>query len=102
MTDEQTGTVETTLAVLVSRVEDLRGDVSAMRADQTAQRSGMVPRTEWEQRNRFVDDTFRGYGREIGDLRTELRARRVPWPSVGAFVVAACALGLAVVQALAR
>lgn len=102
MSEDQASTLETTLAVLVSRVEDLRGDVAAMRTDQATQRSGMVPRTEWEQRNRHVDETFRTTGREIGDLRTELRSRRTPWPAVASVVLAAVALGLTLVQALGR
>jgi len=51
-----------------------------------------VPATLWEQRNTHVDFVIAGLGREIGDLRGELRAKRAPWWSVAAVVIAAAAL----------
>lgn len=53
-----------------------------------------VPATLWEQRNRHVDFVHAGLGREIGDLRSELRSKRLPWPTVLSAVVAAVALGV--------
>lgn len=51
-----------------------------------------VPATLWEQRNRHVDFVHAGLGREIGDLRAEVRSKRAPWWSVAAVVVAGAAL----------
>lgn len=59
-----------------------------------------VPAVLWEQRNRHVDFVHSGLGREIGDLRTEIRSRRVPWWSVGALGVSAIALVLSVADRL--
>lgn len=98
MTDEST--LETTLAVLVSKVEDLRTDVAVMRQEQTDARAQFVPRAEWVQRNQALDERDQRVGREIADLRTELRSRRVAWPAVLGAVTAAAALGLTVVQAI--
>lgn len=39
-----------------------------------------------------VNERFEHQGKEIGDLRTEVRSRRVPWPTVGSFALACFAL----------
>ena len=57
-----------------------------------------VPANLWAQRNQQVDERHRDLGRELGDLRTELRSRRLPWPSVVAVLVAAAALGLSLMD----
>ncbi|WP_460776003.1 hypothetical protein [Microbacterium sp. GXF7504] len=80
-----------TLAVVVSRIDDLREDIAQMRSDIAAGRSASVLRGEWEQRNNYSDHKFAGLGREIGELRTELRARRAPWWNVAAVIFAGCA-----------
>lgn len=55
----------------------------------------------WSQRNEQVDDRFSAQGREIGDLRSELRtvrnqaeARRPTWPAVVSAVVAVVSAGI--------
>lgn len=82
-----------TLAVVVSRLDDLRLDVGLIRTDISGVRSENVPRGEWEQRNNHVDSKFSAQGREIADLRTELHSRRAPWWSVGAIIISGGALG---------
>lgn len=47
---------------------------------------------EWSQRNNEVNGRLSGLGREIGDLRTEIRAKSAPWWSVGALVVSTLAI----------
>ena len=103
-----------TLAVVVARLDDVRGDLRAMRSELAASRADMVSRGEWEQRNRHVDSRHQDLGREIGTLRTahatdvaavraehtadvvtlrsEISARRLPWPSVVAAITAVAAL----------
>jgi malate synthase len=94
---------EATLAVVVSRIDDLREDVQHLRTDLADVRTGLVSRGEWEQRNNHVDSRFQAQslqsdtrhqqlGREIGELRTEIRARQAPWWSVAAVIVAGVAL----------
>lgn len=93
---------EVTLAVIGTKLDHLTSlytDLNGAVRDGLAAR---VPRTEWEQRNRSVDDRMNGLGREIGELRTEIRSRRVSWPAVGAVVVAGSALLLQLVQALGK
>lgn len=51
-----------------------------------------VPSTLWEQRNRHVDFVTAGLGREIGDLRAEVRSKRAPWWSVASVALAALAV----------
>lgn len=87
-----TGENDATLAVVVSRLEDLRADVSQLRGDIAESRLAAVTRGEWEQRNNLVDTRFHTTGREIGELRTELRSRRAPAWSIAATAIAALAL----------
>ncbi len=100
-----------TLAVVVARLDDVRGDIKAMRAELTAHRAEMVARTEWELRNQHVDSRHRELGREIGDLRAEHRrdvaevraeaaSRRAPWWSIVTAVAAIAALALTLIQSL--
>lgn len=81
-----------TLLVVVERLEDLRTDLGAIRMQLTAQAVTFVPRGEWVQRNESVDERFRALGRELGDLRTEVRSRRLPWTNVLSAVAAGVAL----------
>jgi len=81
-----------TLAVIASRLDDVRDDIGQMRGDMSGFAAKHVTRGEWEMRNAFSDSKFSGLGREIGDLRGELRARRAPWWSVAAVLVSAAAL----------
>lgn len=66
---------EVTLAVLAARMDDVRADIRGMRADLATHRAELVPRGEWEQRNRHVDARFQEQGREIGALRTSVETK---------------------------
>jgi hypothetical protein len=103
------------LAVALSQLDGLRTDVGSVLTQLTSMRSELVPRTEWEQRNRTVDERHQQIGRELGaeradrqrsddamrsEFRAELAARRVPWTAVGALILAALAIGVPVIQSL--
>lgn len=92
-----------TLAVVVSRIDDLREDIAHMRHAVAEAASRSVSRGEWEQRNNYSDSRFAALGREIGDLRNEthtrqaelraeVQSRRAPWWSVAAVLVSGLAL----------
>jgi len=104
---------EVTLAVIGARLEDMREDIRSLRADLASHRADLVPRGEWEQRNHHVDGRFQEHGREIANLRTEVRSsiatvkaevdqRRAPWWTVGALVISGAALLLTLIPALTR
>lgn len=80
------------LEVLVSQVGDMREDIREMRKDLKEVADNKVSYREWSQRNTEVNGRLGGLGREIGDLRTEIRAKSAPWWSVGSMIVAAAAL----------
>lgn len=104
-----------TLAVVVSRIDDLREDIAHMRQAVADAGARSVSRGEWEQRNNYVDSKFGAVGREIGDLRNEthtrhaelrsetanryselraeIQSRRAPWWSVAAIGLAAAGFG---------
>lgn len=123
MTDTPTETA--TLAVVVARLDDLRDQqrrdtemltrqIGTLQQALEDQRATFVPRGEWEQRNRLVDDRFDRLDREVGQGRTLHRsdvavldqkieaaeakadaaenAKRVPWTAVVAAVVSVIAL----------
>lgn len=76
------------LAVVAARLDDLREDIRELRGEVATSVADKVSRGEWLQRNTAVDERFQGQGREIAQLRSELAARRTPWPTVAAVVVA--------------
>lgn len=76
-----------TLAVVVARLDDVRGDLRDLRTELTTHRTEMVSRGEWEMRNRAVDSRFDNQGREIA----ELKAARAPWWSWASVTVAGLA-----------
>lgn len=90
------------IAVLATEVRLLREQVTALSALVREQQQTYVTTLLWEHRNRAVDQVHANLGREIGELRVELRSRRVSWPAVGAFAVAAGALLLQLIGALQR
>lgn len=91
-----------TLAVVVARLDDLRADMRAMRTELATHRADLVPRGEWEQRNRHVDARHQEIGREIGGIRTELRAeiqsRRQPWTAVAGAIVSIASIALVLIR----
>ncbi|GEA79927.1 hypothetical protein [Cellulomonas uda] len=66
---------DVTLAVVAARLADVREEMRGMRSDLASHRAELVPRGEWEQRNRHVDSRFQEHGREIGTLRTAIETK---------------------------
>lgn len=91
-----------TLAVLGTKVDQLSTAVTQLVQDNRERDRYYVPHAVWSQRNESVDRLIAGQGREIGELRTELRSRRVSWPAVAAVAVAGAALLLQLINALSR
>ena len=82
---DETGT---TLAVVVARLDDLRGDVAGLRREVRDAGTQMVSRGEWGQRNAHVDTRLSTLGREVGDLSRDVESRRAPWWSTLAVALA--------------
>lgn len=101
-TPDTEGTVAVALAVLTSRMEDVRVGLSDMRHDLAQQAATYVHRNEWLTRNTAVDTRFIDQGREIGELRTEIRSRRTPWTSVVPAIVSVISVGVALSAVLTR
>ena len=98
-------TTEGTLALVVERLNDLREQqkadtaaltsaIESLRTEMQQQGQVYVPRQEWEQRNRLVDE------RHLS-VTTELASRRVAWPAVAAVVLSAIAVAITVVNYIA-
>jgi hypothetical protein len=81
--------VDDVARALLGEVKDLvvetRGDVKELRDEVGEMGKRFVSVDTWRQRNIQVDDA-------LGNLNRELLARKVPWTSVAAVVIAAVAL----------
>lgn len=80
------------LGILISQVDGLREDIKGLREEVGKVTDNKVSYREWSQRNSEVNGRFTTQGREIGDLRTEIRAKSAPWWSVAAVLAAAASL----------
>lgn len=93
---EPTNVEEAALSVLVSQVGDMREDIRDMRNDLKTMSDDKVSYREWSQRNSEVNGRFGSLGREVGELRLEIRSKSAPWWSVGALIVSVVAVGYTV------
>lgn len=109
-------TVEAALAVLLDRTETQGKQLENMATTMASIHAAYVPRTEWEQRNRTVDERHQNLGREIAaereerrraddsgraELKAEVTSRRHPWPTVLGAIAAAVALAISVLNRMA-
>lgn len=96
-----------TLAVVVSRLDGLAEDVAEMRRELREDRREYVTNSVWTQRNHLVDNKHASMGREISELRTEVRtkhaelkselsSRRISWPVIAALAVSFASLAWAI------
>lgn len=79
--------MEASMAVMTVELRYVRQAVDEIKNHQASS----VPRTEWEQRNAYVDSRFSA-------ITAELATRRLPWPTVGAFLTGAIAVALVVID----
>lgn len=89
---------EAALGVLISQVGDMREDIREMRTDLKAMSEDKVSYREWSQRNAEVNGRFTSQGREIGELRLEIRSKSAPWWSVGSLIVSIVAIGYTILN----
>ena len=88
----------TALQVLISQVGDMREDLREMRIELVKIGENKVSYREWSQRNTEVNGRFTSQGREIADLRTEIRAKSAPWWSVGSLIVSVAVLAYTILS----
>lgn len=113
-----------TLAVVVASVNSLqktfdedrkerREDFKALREEIRLSHEDKVTRPEWLQRNGYVDGKVDELGRDIhnvksdlksdvAEIRAELAAKRAPWYAVAGGVTGIGALALTVIMALTQ
>lgn len=88
MTDDD----RATLATINVELRHLRDDVEELSSTLKTSAGVHVTRTEWQLRNAHVDSVHASLGREIGQVRADVAARRTPWPTVASVALAAAAL----------
>lgn len=76
------------LGIIQNSLIDIKDDIMQLRQAQNMNVTTYVTRNEWALRNQTVNDKFSAQGREIGDLRAELRGRRVHWTAIASLLVA--------------
>lgn len=82
----------TSIEILATQVSFLREDIRDLAKKVDESNDNKVSHREWSQRNEHVNTRLGGLGREIGDLRIELRAKSAPWWSVGAMLASIIAV----------
>lgn len=87
-----------TLAVVVSRLDDLRKDFSDLREELRRTHEDKVSRREWIQRNDHVDSKFDTHSKDISEIKQEMASKRAPWWSFAAVIVAGLALAWSVIR----
>jgi len=90
--DLHPATTETRIAVMATEI----GHISKTLERIEANGAHAVPRSEWEQRNLYVDGRFLDAFAQITAVRTEAASRKAPWWTI----VAAGAGALAVIAHL--
>ena len=98
-TSEQSLKVD--IAVVQSKIDALTDTLKGLSVRFDDRSRENVLRTEWELRNQHVDTKFQNQGREISDLRAEVRSkdsRRPPWTAIAALVIAGAVLALDVIR----
>lgn len=80
------------IAVMSVQIQHIGEAVTRIEAAST----GNVPRTEWEQRNIYVDSRFADVAQKLAEAQADVDRRRAPWWAV----VGAGAGALAVVAYL--
>lgn len=111
--DMTMGEIARTLVRLDDGQKEVLAQITLMRGE-------FVHRTEWEMRNRHVDERFQTLGREVGDMRAKHEAditavrneaetsnaandrRRAPWWSVVGAVGTGFTILLAIIYAVAQ
>lgn len=89
---------ETSIEILATQVSFLREDIRDLAKKVDESNDSKVSHREWSQRNDHVNTRLGGLGREVGDLRSEIRAKSAPWWSVSALVVSIVAVGWNVIN----
>lgn len=82
---------ETNIAVMTAELRHIKEAVD--RIEQNTAKN--VTRTEWEQRNQFVDGRFSAFEKELA-------ARKAPWWSVGALAISAAAFLVVLIPLIAN
>lgn len=94
------GERDETLAVVVARLDDLRGDFAQLRDELQKRDERYVTRPEWDMWREAVTAQQSAARRRVEDIRQaiadEAQARHVPWTGVAAVVLAAAALAWSV------
>lgn len=88
-----------TLDAVMSRLDDIREDMREVRDEVRTTRENFVSTATWQARNSEVNTRLNSLGREIGDLRTEVRAAKAPWWT---WVTVLCGVGALIVSIVLR
>lgn len=85
------------LGIIADQIRFLREDFRDLSRKLEESNENKVSHREWSQRNEHVNNRLASLGREIGDMRTEIRAKSAPWWSVTAMIVAGLSLAWTIV-----
>ena len=82
----QTTNTDITLAVVVSKLDDIREDIQDLKRS-------TITRAEYDERNRYIDTRLQHKTNETQRLEQRISAKTAPWWSVGALILSTAAIG---------
>lgn len=88
-------------AVLLAHLGAIKEGMDELRDGMKRVHRDYVTTAVWTERNLHYDHALGSQGREIGELRVELRSRRTPWPTVAAVVISGMALFVTLTERIA-
>lgn len=83
----------TSIAIIETKVDALTLAVADLKSTLSTSTTVHVTRAEWELRNTIVDERFVTTTKAHDALEADIKSKRAPWWSAGAFALAAAALG---------
>lgn len=93
-TDAMPSNTEANIAVMTVELRYIKEAVSRIESAHTTS----VPRTEWEQRNEYINQQLHQIVKESADLKAELASKRAPWWSVLSSFAGAAAVIIVIIQ----
>ena len=91
-----------TLAVVVARIDDMRGDIAGLRSDLHSRDQALVTRVEFEAWKTGLDRELRDMKTAAESARKEADDRRAPWWTWAAFILSALTLAVVVLPKLGQ
>jgi flagellar biosynthesis chaperone FliJ len=89
------------IAVINTKLDTLTQHIEQLTRQVNVSNDSKVSRNEWEQRNHYVDGRFQALGREISELRIDIKTEKTNkphWTAIVGAIVVVVVLGLDIIS----